>query len=210
MKPRPSDALVERGYRGIVIAGTGLGFHVNKLLYPALQRAVAAGVHVVMTVQTLWGYAQMYVYDTGRDLMDLGVVPLRQHAAGRRRQLSGGTDDHDEVLRRMREPVAGEITEREPHNGYLILQAGCRRRRSSSPATGSRRDGGRRQSSESSACWRRLPGSSDWPTRYFVARKQASPLTPNSRCASSLGRQSRVGCASAWSIRARIGTRATR
>jgi glutamyl-tRNA(Gln) amidotransferase subunit D len=33
------------------------------------------GVHVVMTVQTLWGYAQMYVYDTGRDLMDLGIVP---------------------------------------------------------------------------------------------------------------------------------------
>ena len=29
-----------------------------------------------MTVQTLWGYAQMYVYDTGRDLLDIGVVPL--------------------------------------------------------------------------------------------------------------------------------------
>jgi L-asparaginase/Glu-tRNA(Gln) amidotransferase subunit D len=25
--------------------------------------------HVVMAVQTLWGYAQMYVYDTGRDLL---------------------------------------------------------------------------------------------------------------------------------------------
>ncbi len=71
MKPDLVDALVEKGYRGIVIAGTGLG-HVNKPLYPALKRAVAAGVHVVMTVQTLWGYAQMYVYDTGRDLLDLG------------------------------------------------------------------------------------------------------------------------------------------
>ena len=75
MKPDLVDALVEKGYRGIVIAGTGLG-HVNKPLYPALKRAVAAGVHVVMTVQTLWGYAQMYVYDTGRDLLDLGIVPL--------------------------------------------------------------------------------------------------------------------------------------
>ena len=38
MKPDLVDALVEKGYRGIVIAGTGLG-HVNKPLYPALKRA---------------------------------------------------------------------------------------------------------------------------------------------------------------------------
>ena len=37
----PHDALVEKGYRGIVIAGTGLG-HVNGPLYPALERAVAS------------------------------------------------------------------------------------------------------------------------------------------------------------------------
>jgi hypothetical protein len=28
-----------------------------------------------MTVQTLWGYVQMYVYETGREIMELGVVP---------------------------------------------------------------------------------------------------------------------------------------
>ena len=33
------DALVEKGYRGIVIAGTGLG-HVNRPLYPAIDRAL--------------------------------------------------------------------------------------------------------------------------------------------------------------------------
>ena len=37
------DAVVEKGYRGIVIAGTGLG-HVNRTVYPALERAHAAGV----------------------------------------------------------------------------------------------------------------------------------------------------------------------
>jgi glutamyl-tRNA(Gln) amidotransferase subunit D len=36
----------------------------------------------------------------------------------------GRTDDHAEVLRLMRLPVNGETTEREPHNGYLILQGG--------------------------------------------------------------------------------------
>jgi glutamyl-tRNA(Gln) amidotransferase subunit D len=36
----------------------------------------------------------------------------------------GHTDDHAEVMRMMRQPVARETTEREPHNGYLILQGG--------------------------------------------------------------------------------------
>lgn len=127
MKPDLVDALVEKGYRGIVIAGTGLG-HVNKPLYPALERAVRAGVHVVMTVQTLWGYAQMYVYDTGRDLLDLGIVPLDnmlpETALMKLSWVLGRTDERAEVLRRMRHPVARETTEREPHNGYLILQGG--------------------------------------------------------------------------------------
>ncbi len=127
MAPDLVDALVEKGYRGIVIAGTGLG-HVNKPLYPALRRAVAAGVHVVMTVQTLWGYVQMYVYDTGRDLMDLGIVPLEnmlpETALMKLCWVLGHTDDHTEVMRMMRASVSHEITEREPHNGYLIMQGG--------------------------------------------------------------------------------------
>jgi len=127
MHPDLVDALVEKGYRGIVIAGTGLG-HVNKPLYPALKRAVEQGVHVVMTVQTLWGYAQMYVYDTGRDLLDLGVVPLDnmlpETALMKLCWVLGHTNEHGEVLRMMRDPVNHEITDREPHNGYLILQGG--------------------------------------------------------------------------------------
>jgi len=121
------EALVEKGYRGIVIAGTGLG-HVNKPLYPALQRAIESGVHVVMTVQTLWGYAQMYVYDTGRDLMDLGIVPLDnmlpETALMKLSWVLAHTDDHEEVMRIMCDPIAHEITAREPHNGYLIMQGG--------------------------------------------------------------------------------------
>ena len=74
MLPDIIDSLVKNGYRGIIIAGTGLG-HVNKPLYPALKRAKEAGVAVYMTVQTLWGYVQMYVYETGREMMQLGVIP---------------------------------------------------------------------------------------------------------------------------------------
>ena len=127
MKPDIIDSLVENGYRGIVIAGTGLG-HVNKPLYPALKRAQDAGVAVYMTVQTLWGYVQMYVYDTGRDMMELGVVPaanmLPEVAYVKLGWALGQTENLDEVKEIMLTPIAGEITEREPSNGYLIYQGG--------------------------------------------------------------------------------------
>lgn len=127
MNPDLVDALVEKGYHGIVIAGTGLG-HVNKPLYPAIKRATDAGVRIVMAVQTLWGFAQMYVYDTGRDLMDLGIVPLDnmipETALMKLSWVLGHTRERSEVMRMMTTPIAHEITPREPHNGYLVMQGG--------------------------------------------------------------------------------------
>jgi glutamyl-tRNA(Gln) amidotransferase subunit D len=125
MRPDVVDAVVEKGYRGLIIAGTGLG-HVNKPLYPAIKRAIDAGMHIFMTVQTLWGYTQMYVYDTGRDLMALGIVPtanmLPEVAYVKLCWVLGQTDDRAEVQRLMLTPVNDEITDREPYNGYLVYQ----------------------------------------------------------------------------------------
>lgn len=127
MHPDVIDALVERGYRGIVLAGTGLG-HVNKPLYPALARARAAGVHVYMTVQTLWGYSQMYVYETGRELMELGVVScenmLPETAYMKLCWALGQSNDAAAVRQLMLTPINHEITPREPFDGYLIYQGG--------------------------------------------------------------------------------------
>lgn len=127
MNPDIIDSMIANKYRGIIIAGTGLG-HVNKPLYPALQRAKDAGVAVYMTVQTLWGYVQMYVYETGRVMMDLGVIPganmLPEVAYVKLGWALGQTDDLEKVKEIMLTPIAGEITEREPSNGYLIYQGG--------------------------------------------------------------------------------------
>ncbi len=127
MLPDMVDSMIASGYRGIVIAGTGLG-HVNKPLYPALQRAKDAGVAVYMTVQTLWGYVQMYVYETGREMMQLGVIPaanmLPEVAYVKLGWALGQTDDLEEVKDIMLTPVNGETTDREPSNGYLIYQGG--------------------------------------------------------------------------------------
>jgi glutamyl-tRNA(Gln) amidotransferase subunit D len=127
MKPDIIDSLIDNDYKGIIIAGTGLG-HVNKPLYPALKRAHEKNIAVFMTVQTLWGYVQMYVYDTGRDMMELGVIPsanmLPEVAYVKLGWVLGQTNDLAKVREIMLTPIAGEITEREPSNGYLIFQGG--------------------------------------------------------------------------------------
>jgi glutamyl-tRNA(Gln) amidotransferase subunit D len=122
------DALLDKGYRGIIIAGTGLG-HVNRKLYPALERARDAGVHMYMTLQTLWGFVQMQVYETGREILQLGVVPLANMLPETAYVKLGWAmgihpDDPAAVRRTMTTTIAGEMTEREPHDGYLILQGG--------------------------------------------------------------------------------------
>ena len=127
MQPDMIDSLVENGYKGIVIVGTGLG-HVNKLLYPAIKRASAKGVAIYMTVQTLWGYVHMFVYDTGRDLMAMGVVPasnmLPEVAYIKLSWALGQTSDIEKVKEIMLKPINDETTKREPYNGYLIYQGG--------------------------------------------------------------------------------------
>lgn len=127
MLPDMVDSLVDNGYKGIVIAGTGLG-HVNSALNPSLKRAIEKGVTVIMTVQTLWGYVHMNVYDTGRYLLELGIIPcenmLPETAYMKLCWVLGQTTDPQKVREMMLAPIAQEITPREPHNGYLIYQGG--------------------------------------------------------------------------------------
>ena len=128
MQPDVIDALIDRGYKGIIIAGTGLG-HVNRKVYPALERARAAGVLTFMTLQTLWGFVQMHVYETGREILGLGVVPLANmlpEVAYIKLGWALGMHPGDPAAaaRLMKRPVAGEMTAREPHDGYLVFQGG--------------------------------------------------------------------------------------
>jgi glutamyl-tRNA(Gln) amidotransferase subunit D len=127
MQPDVIDMLVDNGYKGIIIAGTGLG-HVNKPLYPAIERASKKGVAIYMTVQTLWGYVHMFVYETGRDMMAKGVVPaenmLPEVAYIKLGWALGQTSDLEEVKKIMLTPINDDITPREPYNGYLVYQGG--------------------------------------------------------------------------------------
>ena len=127
MHPDIVESLIDKGYKGIVIAGTGLG-HVNKPLYEPLKRAHEEGIHLFMTVQTLYGYVQMYVYDTGRDLMSFGIVPLEnmlpEVAYCKLGWTLGQVQDPEAVKKLMLTPIAGEITPREPYDGFIQGQGG--------------------------------------------------------------------------------------
>jgi glutamyl-tRNA(Gln) amidotransferase subunit D len=122
------DAMVQCGYKGIVIAGTGLG-HVNRKVYPALERARDAGVQIYMTLQTLWGFVQMHVYETGREILGLGVIPLANMLPEIAYVKLGWAlgmhpDEPDKVRELMQTPISNDMTPREPHDGYLVFQGG--------------------------------------------------------------------------------------
>ena len=127
MDPDILESMIDKGYKGILIAGTGLG-HVNKPLYDPLQRAHEEGIHLFMAVQTLYGYTQMFVYDTGRDLMSRGVVPLGnmlpEVAYCKLGWVLGQVQEPEAVNRMMLEPIAHEITPREPYDGFVQGQGG--------------------------------------------------------------------------------------
>ena len=81
-----------------------------------------------MTVQTLWGYVQMYVYETGREIMELGVLPLANMLPETAYMKLGWalaqSEDPERIKEIMLTPIAGDMTEREPHDGYLVYQGG--------------------------------------------------------------------------------------
>ena len=61
--------------KGVVIAGSGLG-HVNSSMIPMIKESVSKGAVVVMTSQCLNGSTNMNVYNTGRDLIEAGVISV--------------------------------------------------------------------------------------------------------------------------------------
>ncbi|TFG01158.1 MAG: Glu-tRNA(Gln) amidotransferase subunit GatD [Promethearchaeota archaeon] len=67
---------IKNGYKGIVFAGTGLG-HVSTQVYSAIEKAIDENIIVLMTAEPLHGFTGMNVYSTGRELLDLGVIPGR-------------------------------------------------------------------------------------------------------------------------------------
>lgn len=69
----PSRVRNCQGAAGVVIEGTGLG-HVNEAWVTAIGDLIESGTPVIMTSQCLDGRVCDRVYETGRDLLDAGVI----------------------------------------------------------------------------------------------------------------------------------------
>jgi glutamyl-tRNA(Gln) amidotransferase subunit D len=111
--PTLIEHAVNVGYRAIVLEGTGLG-HVGKACFPALKKAVDAGLMVCMTSQCIWGRVRMTVYDTGRDLLDIGVIPLSdmisETATVKAMWALANSEDVEAAKKIMQENLANEIS----------------------------------------------------------------------------------------------------
>jgi glutamyl-tRNA(Gln) amidotransferase subunit D len=112
--PTLIEHAVNAGYRAIVLEGTGLG-HVGKECFPALKKAVNAGLIVCMTSQCIWGRVGMTVYDTGRDLLNIGVIPLSdmisETATVKAMWTLANSKDVEDAKKIMQENLANEISD---------------------------------------------------------------------------------------------------
>jgi glutamyl-tRNA(Gln) amidotransferase subunit D len=115
MNPAVINWYVEQNYKGLILEGTGLG-HVGKYSFEAIRKAVEQGVIVAMTSQCMWGRVNMNVYDSGRDLQALGVIPLEdmlpETALVKLMWVFGQTEDAEEAKRLLKTNIAGELSPR--------------------------------------------------------------------------------------------------
>ena len=101
--------------RAVVLAGTGLG-HVSNRFVPTIRQLSKSGIKFYMTTQCIYGSVNMNVYSTGRELISAGVIPLGNmlsEVALVKSMFVFANYDPDEVDRKMKENLRGEIMDRE-------------------------------------------------------------------------------------------------
>lgn len=118
LDPEIVEWYVDNGYRGIVLEGTGLG-HVGNYCVAALRKAVEKNVVVAMTSQCIWGRVDMNVYNQGRDLLAMGIIPLEdmlpETALVKLMWVLGQTKDVEEAKTLLATNIAYEISPRTLH-----------------------------------------------------------------------------------------------
>ncbi len=108
------DYHIDKGYKGLLIEGTGLG-HVPDYMVKSFERAHDENIPVVMTSQCLYGTVNMNVYSTGRLLQDAGVISgmdmTPETAYVKLAWALGQSDDLEKVKEIIQTNIAGELNE---------------------------------------------------------------------------------------------------
>jgi len=111
--PSLLDKIIEMGFRGIIFEGTGLG-HVGKIMYESVKKANEKGIFLGMTSQCVDGRVRMTVYESGRDLLDLGIIPLEnmipEVALVKAMWVMGNSQNKEEIKKIMLKNIASELS----------------------------------------------------------------------------------------------------
>jgi len=111
--PNLLDRIIEMGYRAVIFEGTGLG-HIGKPMYESVKKAHEKGIFIGMTSQCIDGRIRMTVYESGRDLLDLGIVPLEnmipEVALVKAMWALGNSAKGENIKKIMLENIASEIS----------------------------------------------------------------------------------------------------
>ncbi len=111
--PSLLDKIVEMGFRGIIFEGTGLG-HIGKTMYESVKKANEKGIFLGMTSQCVDGRVRMTVYESGRDLLNLGIIPLEnmipEVALVKAMWAMGNSQSTEEVKKIMLKNIASELS----------------------------------------------------------------------------------------------------
>ncbi len=114
---RMFDYCIKLGHKAIILEGTGLG-HINKECFSQIKNAIDNGILIFMTSQCIWGRTALTVYDTGRDLLKLGVIPLSnttsETALVKAMWCLGNFNEEKDVIKTMTTNIANEFTNRIP------------------------------------------------------------------------------------------------
>jgi glutamyl-tRNA(Gln) amidotransferase subunit D len=105
--------IINSGYKAIIFEGTGLG-HIGKNMYSVVKIANEKGIFMGMTSQCIDGRVRMTVYESGRDLLNLGIIPLEnmipEIALVKAMWVTGNTEKYDEIKENMLNEIASEFT----------------------------------------------------------------------------------------------------
>jgi glutamyl-tRNA(Gln) amidotransferase subunit D len=107
------ESLIKLQYRAIIFEGTGLG-HVGKTMYDSIKKAKESGMFLGMTSQCIDGRVSMTVYESGRDLLDMGITPLEnmipEVALVKAMWVLGNSNSEDEIKKMMLEKYSSEFS----------------------------------------------------------------------------------------------------
>jgi len=111
--PKLLDEIIEMGYKGIIFEGTGLG-HIGNTMYESVKKANEKGIFLGMTSQCIDGRIRMTVYESGRDLLDLGIIPLEnmipEVALVKAMWAMGNFQNGEEIKKIMLENISSEFS----------------------------------------------------------------------------------------------------